>query len=117
MHPAELDLERRGRSARRRASFLCPRLLHARQRALQSLGRDQQGPRRVPAMDGRQRDAARAGRLQAPCPEGGLIMIEYKSTEMMTVAAARMLRNEDVCFVGIGLPSAACNLARLSHAP
>ena len=35
----------------------------------------------------------------------------------MTVAAARALRNEDVCFVGIGLPSAACNLARLTHAP
>ena len=25
--------------------------------------------------------------------------------------------NDDVCFVGIGLPSAACNLARLTHAP
>jgi glutaconate CoA-transferase subunit B len=44
-------------------------------------------------------------------------MNEYSPTEMMTVAAARALRNEDVCFVGIGLPSAACNLARLSHAP
>lgn len=41
----------------------------------------------------------------------------YTATEMMTVAAARALRNEDVCFVGIGLPSAACNLARLTHAP
>lgn len=38
-------------------------------------------------------------------------------TEMMTIAAARALRNEDVCFVGIGAPSAACNLARLTHAP
>ena len=37
--------------------------------------------------------------------------------EMMTIAAARALRNEDVCFVGIGAPSAACNLARLTHAP
>lgn len=37
--------------------------------------------------------------------------------EMMTVAAARMLRNGAVCFVGIGLPSAAANLARLTHAP
>ena len=37
--------------------------------------------------------------------------------ERMTVAAARRLRNGDVCFVGIGLPSAAANLARLSHAP
>ena len=41
----------------------------------------------------------------------------YTATEMMTVAAARALRNEDICFVGIGLPSAACNLARLTHAP
>jgi glutaconate CoA-transferase, subunit B len=41
----------------------------------------------------------------------------YTATEMMTVAAARALRNDDVCFVGIGLPSAACNLARLTHAP
>lgn len=37
--------------------------------------------------------------------------------EMMTVAAARRLKNGAVCFVGIGLPSAACNLARLTHAP
>jgi glutaconate CoA-transferase subunit B len=41
----------------------------------------------------------------------------YTSSEMMTVAAARALTNDDVCFVGIGLPSAACNLARLTHAP
>ena len=41
----------------------------------------------------------------------------YSATEMMTVAAARALKNEDVCFVGIGAPSAACNLARLTHAP
>jgi glutaconate CoA-transferase subunit B len=44
-------------------------------------------------------------------------MTDYTPNEMMTIAAARALRNEDVCFVGIGLPSAACNLARLSHAP
>ena len=37
--------------------------------------------------------------------------------EWMTVAAARRLRDRCVCFVGIGLPSAACNLARLTHAP
>ena len=41
----------------------------------------------------------------------------YTATEMMTVEASRALRNEDICFVGIGLPSAACNLARLTHAP
>jgi len=43
--------------------------------------------------------------------------MNYDSREMMTVAAARALTNDDVCFVGIGLPSAACNLARLTHAP
>jgi glutaconate CoA-transferase, subunit B len=36
---------------------------------------------------------------------------------MMTIAAARALADDDICFVGIGLPSAACNLARLTHAP
>jgi glutaconate CoA-transferase, subunit B len=41
----------------------------------------------------------------------------YTPTEMMTVAAGRALKNDDVCFVGIGAPSAACNLARLTHAP
>jgi glutaconate CoA-transferase subunit B len=44
-------------------------------------------------------------------------MSNYTPNEMMTVAAARALRNEDVCFVGIGMPSAASNLARLTHAP
>lgn len=42
---------------------------------------------------------------------------EYSPREIMTVAAARKLRNGAVCFVGIGLPSAAANLARLTHAP
>jgi glutaconate CoA-transferase, subunit B len=44
-------------------------------------------------------------------------MIEWTRTEMMTVAAARLLRNGVVCFVGIGVPSAAANLARALHAP
>ena len=43
--------------------------------------------------------------------------MSYRAAEMMTVAAARALGSEDFCFVGIGLPSAACNLARLTHAP
>ncbi|MBV9404198.1 MAG: CoA-transferase subunit beta [Acidobacteriaceae bacterium] len=41
----------------------------------------------------------------------------YTPDEMMTIAAARKLRNGHVCFVGIGKPSAAANLARLTHAP
>ncbi|HZS78310.1 MAG TPA: CoA-transferase subunit beta [Ktedonobacteraceae bacterium] len=43
--------------------------------------------------------------------------MEYTTGEMMAVAAARVLKNDDVCFVGIGAPSVACNLARLTHAP
>jgi glutaconate CoA-transferase subunit B len=42
---------------------------------------------------------------------------DFTADEMMTVTAARQLRNGAVCFVGIGLPSAACNLARMTHAP
>jgi len=37
--------------------------------------------------------------------------------EMMAIAAARRLGDGDVCFVGIGLPSLAANLARITHAP
>jgi glutaconate CoA-transferase, subunit B len=37
--------------------------------------------------------------------------------EVMTIAAARALPDGAVCFVGIGLPSAAANLARRLHAP
>ena len=41
----------------------------------------------------------------------------YTTDEMMTVAAARELKDGVVCFVGIGLPSEAANLARATHAP
>ena len=41
----------------------------------------------------------------------------YTSDEMMTIAAARALADGMTCFVGIGLPSAAANLARVTHAP
>ncbi len=44
-------------------------------------------------------------------------MPDYSSDEMMTVSAARALRDGVTCFVGIGLPSAAANLARATHAP
>ncbi len=43
--------------------------------------------------------------------------MDFTPDEMMTIAAARALSNDDVCFVGIGAPSAACNVARLTHAP
>ncbi len=44
-------------------------------------------------------------------------MTGYSADEMMTVSAARALRDGAVCFVGIGLPSTAANLARATHAP
>ncbi len=44
-------------------------------------------------------------------------MLTYTADEMMTVAAARSLLNGMTCFVGIGRPSEAANLARRTHAP
>jgi glutaconate CoA-transferase subunit B len=44
-------------------------------------------------------------------------MADYSADDIMTVAAARLLSDGTVCFVGIGLPSTAANLARLTHAP
>lgn len=41
----------------------------------------------------------------------------FTTDEIMSVVAARHLQDGQVCFVGIGLPSEAANLARLSHAP
>ena len=43
--------------------------------------------------------------------------VSYTTNEMMTVAASRELRDEVLCFVGIGMPSEAANLARATHAP
>src|SRR5450756_665141 len=41
----------------------------------------------------------------------------YSSSELLTINAARLLRNGDTVFVGVGLPNLACNLARRTHAP
>jgi len=43
--------------------------------------------------------------------------VAYTTDEMMAVEASRRLRDGMVCFVGIGLPSRAANLARRTHAP
>jgi glutaconate CoA-transferase, subunit B len=45
------------------------------------------------------------------------VVSTYTADEMMAVEAARRLQDGDVCFVGIGLPSLAANLARATHAP
>jgi glutaconate CoA-transferase subunit B len=42
---------------------------------------------------------------------------DWTTDEMMTVAASRVLHDGVSCFVGIGLPSTAANLARRTHAP
>ena len=42
---------------------------------------------------------------------------EYSRSEMMIVASARQLAGERVCFVGIGPPNIACNLAKKTVAP
>ena len=42
---------------------------------------------------------------------------DYTPTEMMIVASARQLAGERVCFVGVGPPNIACNLARRTVAP
>jgi glutaconate CoA-transferase subunit B len=41
----------------------------------------------------------------------------WTADEMMTIAAAHSLRDGESCFVGIGLPSTAANVARRLHAP
>jgi glutaconate CoA-transferase, subunit B len=62
-------------------------------------------------MDGRKRDVKQQGHWSFEMSNN------FTPTEMMTITASRALTNSDVCFVGIGAPSAACNLARLTHAP
>lgn len=43
--------------------------------------------------------------------------MSWTTDEMMSIAAARALTNVRTCFVGIGLPSTAANLARRLHNP
>lgn len=43
--------------------------------------------------------------------------MNYTSAELMIINAARLLRDADVVFVGVGQPNLACNLAKRTHAP
>jgi glutaconate CoA-transferase subunit B len=43
--------------------------------------------------------------------------LSYSSSELMIINAARLLKNGDVVFVGVGQPNLACNLAKRTHAP
>jgi glutaconate CoA-transferase subunit B len=61
--------------------------------------------------------AQASARASANGRAGGAGEGHYTADEMMTVAASRELKDGAVCFVGIGLPSEAANLARATHAP
>src|SRR5882672_8383815 len=67
------------------------------------------GARRV--AQARQRPV-RLGRLRAI-----RLMAAFSRSEMMIVAAARELAGQHVCFVGVGLPNIAVNLAKRTVAP
>jgi glutaconate CoA-transferase subunit B len=43
--------------------------------------------------------------------------LSYSSSELMIINSARLLRDGDVVFVGVGQPNLACNLAKRTHAP
>lgn len=43
--------------------------------------------------------------------------LNYTTAELMIINAARLLRDGDVVFVGVGQPNLACNLAKRTHAP
>jgi glutaconate CoA-transferase subunit B len=42
--------------------------------------------------------------------------VSYEPDEMMSITAARAMKDVNACFVGIGLPSTGANLARRTHA-
>ncbi len=63
-------------------------------------------------------DTADIGEYHAEPGSGGRDRVnEYTPDEMMAVEGARRMQDGTVCFVGIGLPSRAANLARRTHAP
>ena len=65
----------------------------------------------------RDREAFRRWMPRARARGAAGVSAARRSEEMMAVAAARRLHDGTVCFVGIGLPSKAANLARATHAP
>src|SRR5690606_6650981 len=107
-----------------------PRLLRPGQRLLPVVGRDQPGPGAVHRLAGGarlRRPARHRGQRRTPAGahrRGPAVTAtparaatKWRPEEMMTVAAARALAGHTTCFVGIGAPSTAANLARRLHAP
>ena len=54
--------------------------------------------------------------MSSPAESGVTAGATWSPAEMMTIEAARTLRDGATCLVGIGLPSTAANLARRTHA-
>ena len=63
------------------------------------------------------KDRDRFGEWVAALVRGERAGVSWTADEMMSIAAARALADGASCFVGIGLPSTAANLARRTHAP
>ena len=87
----------------------------ARQRVLPRVGRRLARPRLVHGVDRQAREGH--GRLRRVLPQRGhqpeeRLVSEWSADDLMIVNAARQLCDDSVCFVGIGLPSTAANLAR-----
>src|SRR5918999_5621451 len=116
-------------------SFLCPGVLRPRQQVLRRVGRDRPRPATAGRMaegvgvrPGVSRGLRGEDRVGALGPAGARrgdvgagelreIRVSFSPTEMMIVASARQLAGERVCFVGIGPPNIACNLAKRTVAP
>ena len=74
-----------------------------------------------PRRDGRPLRGLASCRRGAPCRTAALertsLTDPFTKSEMMIVAAARALEGQGVCFVGVGLPNIAVNLAQRTVAP
>src|SRR5262245_26247935 len=106
--------------AGRRDAILRAGLLRSRQRVLSRVGRDRARSRDVHAVRRTAHHEHRRLRRLQTRVRGNIggkgAGMNYSTNDIMTVTASRRLLNGVVCFVGIGLPSTAANLARLTHA-
>ena len=133
-----LDRRRGGRRAVRRAPVVRPGRVRPRQPVLSRLGRDHEGRGRAPGVAAgvgvrprRARGVPREARTRARrVTQAGLGAVRlrrlrrvpmsdaaFSKSEMMIVAAARELAGQRVCFVGVGLPNIAVNLAKRTVTP
>src|SRR5580700_7382208 len=99
-------------------SVLCAWLLRKRQSLLPHVGRHQSHAGVLPGMDASTSPRSqRLLRLSPQSDRGRGKAVKATIPERMIIASSRRLKDGDVCFVGVGLPSTAANLARLTHAP